>query len=235
MATLETIPFNNHKRLEMNQFKESVTSGKFSKSISDKQDLLLESLKKFYKKKGNKELLLPIIKQQTTISLRLLDWLVTNYSKQYNISYEINGKECSDNKNFSIWLDYKNQLKAYSKKAFDPFCRRKRIFYNILTDEVTYLTKNGKSDYEYKKILEKYQKRNDGFVTTVGQLNFFRWAISHRVVDYAFDNLSKIESDMLTSADNRKVQEKGKRRKRQSSRISNSVFKHDVKVVIQFA
>lgn len=199
--------------------------------LKDKHDLLLDSLKKFYMKKGNKEILLPIIKQQTTISLRLLDWLVTNYSKQYNINYDIGD---GDNKNFSIWLDYKNQLKAYSKRAFDPFCRRKRIFYNVETDEVTYLTKNGKSDYEYKKTIEKYQNRTDGFVTTVGQLNFFRWAITHRVVDYAFDNLTKIESDMLTSADNRKVQEKGQRRKRQSSRISNSVYKHDIKVVIHF-
>ena len=92
----------------------------------------------------------------------------------------------------------KNQLKAYSKKQFDPFCRRNRIFYNTDTNETFNI---GSS----KKEIEEYSKREDGFVTTVGQLNFFRWALTHRVVDYAFENLSKIESDMLMSADSQKT------------------------------
>lgn len=191
--------------------------------IKDKQDLLLLSLKGFYEQKCNKELILPVVKQQTTISLRLLDWLVTNYSKQKNINYDI-GKN-GESKNFSIWLDYKNQLKAYSKRQFDPFCRRKRLFYNTDTNETEAINKSD---------VDKYTKRDDGFVTTVGQLNFFRWALTHRVVDYAFDNLCDIESNMLQSADTRKVHTKGKRRKRETSRISNSVYKHEIKVVIQF-
>jgi hypothetical protein len=191
--------------------------------ILDKQDLLLASLIKFYDKDGNKELILPIVKQQTSISLRLLDWLVTNFAKQNDIHYEIvkNG----DPKNFSIWLDYKNQLKAYSKKQFDPFCRRKRIFYNIKTNEtINLLTKTD---------LTTYSEHEDGFVTTVGQLNFFRWALTHRVVDYAFDNLTNIESDMLMSADSRKLTVQGKRR-RELSKVKKGVYKHEIKIVIQF-
>ena len=193
--------------------------------IKDKQELLLLSLKNFYNQDGNKELILPIVKQETTISLRLLDWLVTNYSKQNDIHYQIlkNG----DSKNFSIWLDYKNQLKAYSKKQFDPFCRRNRIFYNTKINETFNI---GNS----KKEIEEYSKSEDGFVTTVGQLNFFRWALTHRVVDYAFDNLSKIESDMLMSADSRKLSTHGKQRRRELSKVKKGVYKQEIKIIIQF-
>jgi len=192
--------------------------------IKDKQELLLISLKNFYNQNGNKELILPIVKQQTTISLRLLDWLVTNYSKQNDIHY---GVENNGNyKNFSIWLDYKNQLKAYSKKQFDPFCRRNRIFYNIINNETFNIGSK-------KKVIEDYSKREDGFVTTVGQLNFFRWALTHRVVDYAFENLSKIESDMLMSADSRKLVTQGKRR-RELSKVKKGIYKQEIKIIIQF-
>ena len=192
--------------------------------ILSKSDLLLESLTKFYKTSGNKELIVPIVKQQTTISLRLLDWLVTNYSKENDIHYEI--AKPSGKKNFNIWLDYKNQLKAYSKKNFDPFCRRKRIFYNTVLDNITPVD---------KKNLEVFQQRDDGFVTTVGQLNFFKWALTHRVVDYAFENLDIIESDMLTNADSKKDQTSlDGRRKRELSKNSKGARKHQIKVIIQF-
>jgi len=171
------------------------------------------------------ELLLESLKQQTTISLRLLDWLVTNYSKENDIHYPLKKKN-GGKKNFNVWLDYKNQLKAYSKRAFDPFCRRGRIFYNIKTNEIVTIDNNNK---------EHYENCQDGFITTVGQLNFFRWALTHRVVDYAFDNLATIESDMLKSADSRKIPTKdGKRRKRELSKNSKGINKQTLKVVIQF-
>lgn len=192
-------------------------------AIRDKQDLLLNSLINFYNQNGNKELILPIVKQQTSISLRLLDWLVTNYAKQNDIHYEISKN--GNSKNFSIWLDYKNQLKAYSKKQFDPFCRRKRIFYNIRENKVIDIDKDN---------LKQFIDKQDGFITTVGQLNFFRWALTHRVVDYAFDNLSKIESDMLMSADSRKLNEAQGKRRRELSKVKKGVSKHDIKIIIQF-
>ena len=88
-------------------------------NIKGRQELLMLSLSKFYSREENIQLIIPIVKQQTSISLRLLDWLVTNFSREYDVNYRLSN---SEKKNFSIWLDYKNQLKAYSKKQFDPFC-----------------------------------------------------------------------------------------------------------------
>ncbi len=206
--------------------------------LQSKQDLLLNSLIKFYNNPVNKKIIIPIIKQETAISLRLLDWLVTNYSKKYNINYELSDEKISDyilsNNNFNLWLDYKNQLKAYSKRLFDPFCRRQRIFVNNLN--------------EYKIIdpefYNEYDKRSDGILTTVGQLNFFKWAIVNRVIDYAFENLSSIESDMLSSADEKiniknkfkNVEQKiiDKVKKRQLSK-NNSVKSQKLKIIVQFS
>jgi hypothetical protein len=109
----------------------------------------MKSLINFFKKRDNLDQVIPIITGKSKISLRILDWFVTNYSKKNNIHYQIslNNKP----KNFIVYLDYKSQLKAYSKKAFDPFCRRERISF---------------IDHD-----------NNELITTVGQINFFRWSI----------------------------------------------------------
>ena len=86
--------------------------------------LVLDKILKFFNEPVNKNILVSIINQETSISLRLLDWLVTNYSKKYNICYKLESKV---NKNFFLWLDYKNQLNSYSKRLLDPFCRGQRI------------------------------------------------------------------------------------------------------------
>ena len=73
-------------------------------------------------------------------------------------------------KEFLVYQDYKLQLKGYSKKQFDPFCRRSRINF--------------------------YYNDKESFITTVGQLNFFRWIINNKILDYINSNLKKIEQDM---------------------------------------
>ena len=82
--------------------------------------LLLNNLMKFYNKDNNIEKILPIINGDSQISLRLIDWFVTNYSKKNFIVIK-------ENERFNVYIDYKLKLKAYSKKRFDPFCRWDRI------------------------------------------------------------------------------------------------------------
>jgi HD-like signal output (HDOD) protein len=69
-----------------------------------------------------------------------------------------------------VYVDYKLKLKAYSKKRFDPFCR---------WDRITIPYKNGT------------------FIqTTIGQLNFFKWAIENDIVQYIEQHYDTIENDM---------------------------------------
>jgi len=128
-------------------------------------ELLLENLLKFYKTGKNLETMLNIINGESTISLRIVDWFATNYSKKfYTIINQDNGER------FKVYIDYKLKLKAYSKKRFDPFCRWERI-------NIPY--KNG-TDIQ----------------TTIGQLNFFKWALENKVINYISEHYSDIENDM---------------------------------------
>jgi|TARA_Y100000389_G_scaffold205026_1_gene262108 hypothetical protein len=164
-----------------------------------KKQLLLDSLYKFYDDSNMKKII-PILNQESNVSLRILDWLVTNYAKKNNIMYNI---ENSPNsilkfvKTFNIYLNYKTQLKAYSKKQFDPFCRRERIVF-------------------------KPNNNSESFVTTIGQLNFFRWALQNGVLDYANEHLIEIEKDMVSSLKNRYEYVPSKNKKRSDSFTSDS-------------
>ena len=131
-------------------------------------ELLLKNLMKFYNEDNNIEKILPIINGQSKLSIRIIDWFVTNYAKKNYITYNVekNGEICR----FKVYIDYKLRLKAYSKRRFDPFCRWDRI--NI----------------PYK---------NDSYIqTTIGQLNFFKWALENNIIAFIESNLTDIEKDM---------------------------------------
>jgi hypothetical protein len=196
-------------------FNSSISTFEKNNNISSKKDLLMESIIQFFAIKENLDNVKYIIngndsKNKHKISLRILDWFVTNYSKKYNISYSVtlNNKK----KNFIVYLDYKSQLKAYSKKQFDPFCRRERILF---------------FDHEGKEI-----------ITTVGQLNFFRWALENKIIDYILDNFEDIENDMNNSLRNLYKKKDGTKTRRKRTELSISatktVNKHDVSIIVQF-
>ena len=160
-------------------------------SFNGKEITLINFLIAFYRNKI--ELFSDIINQKTPLSLRLLDWLVTNYSKKYNITYPM--KYNSETIYFNVYIDYKNQLKAYSKKFFDPFCRQKRLVIDSST--LKWGTYTAEEDIAKKDI-----------ITTVGQLNFFRWFIENKIIDYALCNVELIDRDMMATVTAKK---RGKR------------------------
>lgn len=211
--------------------------------ICSKSEILLKSLNKFYSNKEYLSVILPIIKQESYLSLRILDWLITNYSKKNNINYELN---TVDGKyNFNMYLNYRSQLKAYSKKSFDPFCRRQRIEFYVENPDTT-----------IEKYLNHDENKRYYFTTTVGQLNFFRWALQYRVIKYAYDNVYDIEKDMLRDVQERdkninnikpKLEDDNKlldiytnpclkeiKRRERSKSSLNSLNKHHVSVTIKF-
>ena len=89
-------------------------------TLITQNSLLLTKLLEFYNKDGNMERILPIINGESIISLRLIDWFATNYSKKNYTVYPLklrNGEE----KRFKVYIDYKLKLKAYSKKDLIHF------------------------------------------------------------------------------------------------------------------
>jgi hypothetical protein len=97
----------------------------------------------------------------------------------------------------NVFHSYKSQLKAYSKRKFDPFCRRDRILFEIDEDH--------------------------SVETTIGQLNFFKWAISNMIVDYIELHKDEIEYDMNSSLKQMKMnsdKKDGSRKKRQELSLS---------------
>ncbi len=132
--------------------------------VQCKQDQVISWLQDFYTEPGNLEKLLPILQGSSQISLRLVDYFVTNYAKKSNTSYMLSGRH------FLVYFNYKRELNAYSKRLFDPFCRRERIM---------------------------FQARGiEPFVTTVGQLNFFRWFIEKDIYNFVSEHREEIEKDM---------------------------------------
>ena len=134
------------------------------RKIHCKQELIVASLQRFYNDREDIDEILQILQGTSAISLRLIDWFVTNYAKTHSTSYILNQQE------FLVYLNYKSQLKAYSKKLFDPFCRRERIMFQIGTHE--------------------------SFLTTVGKLNFFRWAVEKGILEYIRHHSQEIEREM---------------------------------------
>jgi len=91
-------------------------------TVRSKEDLVLQRLSVFYSNEATLARVRDIVTANSRISLRLLDWLVTNYAKKHNIAYMT-----KNDRDVNIYLRYKANLRAYSKKMFDPFCRWKKI------------------------------------------------------------------------------------------------------------
>lgn len=183
-------------------------------NYTTQNELLLNNLMEFYKDEKYLTKMLKIITGESKISLRIVDWFSTNYAKKYYTLYTINEPN-GRIKRFKVYFDYKLKLKAYSKKRFDPFCRWDRI-------SIPY--KNGTC-----------------IETTIGQLNFFKWAIENEVINYIEEYYETIEKDMNSrnSTSKRKeniVDNSKTRKKREELSVSatKSIKKEEVEIIVQF-
>ena len=195
-------------------------------STTVEHDLLLKSLEKYYSSNAKiNTKIIDIIEGKSPISLRLIDWYVTTYCKSNNVVLTKNKREGY----FNVYMNYRAQLKAFKKIQFDPFRRRERIMFWFAT------------------------KDSSGISTTIGQLNFFKWAIEHEIIDYITKNYNEIEKDMNernsiskkkngTADSNESVEltlinDHGKtRKKREELSISacKCIKKENVKIVVSF-
>lgn len=159
--------------------------------ITSHEQMLLNCIEDFYKDKENAKKLIELINGE--ISIRLIDFFITSYSKKNRINYFITNNE-KDKVIFNVYSSYKSQLKAWNKRYFDPFSRGIRIPYFL---------------------------NDDCLITTIGQLNFFKWFISNNIYIFIKENISKIELEMNS---NKKVYKYNlKKKKYKSPKIVNNI------------
>ena len=83
-------------------------------------NLLLNTLMKFYNKDGNLSKILSIINGHARESLRLIDWFVTNYAKKNFVGYDLVDKH-GRTKRFKVYIDYKLKLRLILRKDLTHF------------------------------------------------------------------------------------------------------------------
>jgi hypothetical protein len=137
-------------------------------SLSLREKYLFKELNEFYTQQKIGDILIPLLSQNAIISLRALDWLVTNHSKKYNILCK---SSINNGRLINIFHSYKLALGHYKRRYFDPFRRRTR--FKLLFMEHVY-------------------------ETTIGQLNFLMWAHRLGILSYAYSHSQEIEKDMNT-------------------------------------
>lgn len=135
------------------------------------EKIIYNNLKEFYMKleKVEMEKIVSIINGEYKISLRFMDWFVTRYCYLYKTSINVNNRFIKDT-SFNVNINYKAQLKSYKKKRFDPFRRKKKFYFKI-------------NDFS--------------ILTTIGQLNFFKWAITNDIITYCENNYDLINNKVV--------------------------------------
>ena len=126
---------------------------------------LLRRLRQEYTLDVVRTVLVPLITQTSPVSLRALDWAVVNWSKQHNIVCP----SIVPGQMTNIHHSYRNALKYWKRRLFDPFRRRSRLTVIIEGEE---------------------------FETTLGQANFALWTYKTGVLNYVTTNIEAIEIDM---------------------------------------
>jgi len=176
-------------------------------SYTTQNSLLLEKLTFFYNKNNNIDKILPIINGESKISLRLIDWFVTNYSKKYFTLIK-NG-----NKRFKVYIDYKLKLKSYSKKTFDPFC---------IWDRITI-------PYKKNSLMETTIGQLNFFKWIINN-NIIEYIEKH------FDEINNDQFKRNSTSKNKLKSTNKTRKKREELSIfaSKSIKKEKVKIVVEF-
>jgi hypothetical protein len=142
----------------------------------------LNVISSFYSDERNLREMRDLVERATPDSppMRLLDWLVTNFSKENSKIIEIRSERNELIRVFDIHSEYKRQRSECKKRLFDCFAKRLRICYNL-----------------------------DGrlYTTTVAQANFIQWAIRNKIIEYAKAFRNEI-NDHMNRMKSKRVYEK---------------------------
>ena len=180
--------------------------------LTQKKLARLERIAKYFTEERLTSVLLPVIRKDNTLSLRALDWLVTNYAKKFPVVYAVTPPDCPPVV-VNVYRSYKAWLWNHKRKNFDPFRRGPRIFFNCA---------------------------GETHESTVGQLNFFFWASRYGVLEYARTHIAEIERDQAATTRSAAAKERDtvlepKRKRRQLSQApKETVFVYQTPIRIVF-
>lgn len=167
-----------------------------------KKDVQKKKILDFYRIKKNFDTYCKYIDEKSPIALRLVDHFVTTYSRNHCVSYIIHDEDTNESSVFIVHDEYKNELKIHQKKDFDPFSR------------------GG------KKIT--IQVGNHAITTPMCQLNFFKWAIENKILEYIEQNKEEISQGMKDAiAENKeyKLMNNSSRRRSLSKSSKGTIFR----------
>jgi len=133
-------------------------STRFKLSTSDSK--IWSQLFDFFSVKDNWNILLDFLRNDSKISLRVIDYFLTTYCYNKKIIY----------KSKNIFTEYKEQLKKYHKKYFDPCSRGTKIPF--------------------------FFDKDNCVITTICQLNFLKWFIKTKYYVKFLDEYKEIKNDM---------------------------------------
>lgn len=170
------------------------------KTTTAREEIELRRLERVLTPEWLKEYLIPVITQRSRVSIRVMDWLVTNYSKEHKITYTY--KKGKVQRIFDVHHEYKSTLDSLGRPLFDPFRRQ---------DRLTFAVEETQKDEHGNSIAKEVT-----YQSTLGQLTFWHWAQTKGVFRFCYDNAEKIEKHMtmaLFLRDKKKKSSKGKRKR----------------------
>jgi hypothetical protein len=160
-------------------------------NLNIQETIILKNVEEYFSDTNNFEILRTIVGGTNTISRRTIEYFVTKYSSLKNTTY-LNNIDGKDIK-FNVYSSYKDKLKCHKKRYFDPFGRGDRI---------------------------PFFSNDMCIITTVGQLNFYKWFIKNYIYDYCLDNHSDIQTSLLENFN--------KNKKKSSKKPTNLYHKNTI-------
>lgn len=168
------------------QFSSKIGRFYFVEPPSKRDAQTLKECDSFYTNDVVEYCFIPLITQKHSVSLRSLDWLATNYSKKNQLIFvRIDNNENYASQLSNVHNNYNAKLKKNKRKRFDPFRRRKRIYFHY---------------------------KDEWYSSTIGQLEFLKWVIKSDLLKFAESHIKEINKDMyLTKEKNKKEKDEAKK------------------------
>ena len=112
-----------------------------------------------------------------SIPISLIEWFVSTYCRKNELSLCVDTK--TGKKIVIVYDSYQSQIEYYSKKMFDPYALGSRFKFDITGS-------------------------NYSIITTICQLNYFKWLYENGIMDYIEQNLEKLNDARLKKNTNRR-------------------------------